>query len=242
MTLSLLAPPGDDQPERYRLTQEAVHDLELRSLSHAMTHHGISEQALLGVLSELPQRPDEVRYRQEISRCLWANPGLCERLEELICSMQELTVFARSGQEAERPLLGAIWRLGELELYVELVQALRIALDGPTDLPQGLSLLRDELRSRERDPAFLQLKAELPALRSGIKLHQSVTIGVNLDDKLRPVEAALLGINDRRFHEGHFLGGFLRKATGDPYVTTTPLASSAGAEALLGERVERLPL
>ncbi|MFW5684632.1 MAG: MutS-related protein, partial [Spirochaetota bacterium] len=205
-------------------------------------HRGVSEEAVLRVLTELPQSPQEIEYRQETARSLWANPELCDELENVVRTMQELTVFSRSGKETDRPLLEAVWRLGELELYVELVRSLRLLLDRTEGLSSGLRALRDELRRRENDPAFSELSRELPELRSGIKMHQSVTIGVNLDDKLRPVEAALLGINDKKYHEGHFLNGFLRKATGDPYTTKTPLSRSPGTEAILGGAVERLPL
>ncbi|MFW5689228.1 MAG: MutS-related protein [Spirochaetota bacterium] len=242
MTHSLLVPPEARQAARHRLSEEAVHDLELRVVARGMTHRGISEQAVLTVLSELPQDPDEIRYRQETARCFWENPDLCESMAELIRVMQELTVFARSGQETERPLLEAVWRLGELELYVDLVTKVRATLEQADALSRGLALLLDELRRREADAAFQDLREELPRLRSGIKLHQSVTIGVNLDDKLRPVEAALLGINDKRFREGHFLSGFLGKATGDPYVTSTPLARTPGSDTVIGSGVERVPL
>ncbi|MFP4115109.1 MAG: MutS-related protein, partial [Spirochaetota bacterium] len=242
MTLSLLVPPGAESSQRFRLSDSAVHDLELRTIAAGMTHRGVSEEAVLRVLTELPQSPQEIEYRQETARSLWANPELCDELENVVRTMQELTVFSRSGKETDRPLLEAVWRLGELELYVELVRSLRLLLDRTEGLSSGLRALRDELRRRENDPAFSELSRELPELRSGIKMHQSVTIGVNLDDKLRPVEAALLGINDKKYHEGHFLNGFLRKATGDPYTTKTPLSRSPGTEAILGGAVERLPL
>jgi hypothetical protein len=242
MTLSLLVPPGGEASRRFRLSESAVHDLDLRTIARGMAHRGISEESMLATLAELPQQPEEVGYRQETARCLWQHPRLCAQLEQLVGDMRELTVFSRSGRETDRPLLEAIWRLGELELYVELVKKLRDVLERTDALSPGLEAVRAELRERHSDPAFAELERELPELRSGIKLHQSVTIGVNLDDKLRPVEAALLGINDRKFREGHFLSGFLGRATGDPYTTTTPLSRTPGVEAYFGGTVERLPL
>jgi DNA mismatch repair protein MutS len=242
MFSSLLAPPGREHSRRPRLSDEAVHDLDLRAIAAGMNHRSTHETALLRTLVELPQDHDEIVYRQETARCFWQNPELCAAMDELVSTMQELTVFSRSGQETERPLLEAIWRLGELELYVDLVGRTREVLERVPEPSTGLSALLGELREREADPAFAELRRELPALRAGIKLHQSVTIGVNLDDKLRPVEAALLSVNDQRFRESHFLSGFLGKATGNPYVTTTPLSRTPGTEAVFGGAVEKLPL
>ncbi|MFW6288272.1 MAG: MutS-related protein [Spirochaetota bacterium] len=239
---SLLVPPDAQRSDRIRLRDDVAHDLDLRSIAHGMTHHGIGEDAILRILSELPQSRDEIVYRQETSACFWENGELRSEMDGLVRTMQELTVFSRSGRETDRPLLEAIWRLGELELYVELVERMIETLARLPACSRGLRLLLDELRVRAADPAFEALKRELPELRSGIKLHQSVTIGVNLDDKLRPVEAALLGINPRRFKEGHFLGSFFGKATGDPFITRTPLARTLGPESLSAQPLERLPL
>lgn len=242
MFSSLLVGPAGEHAARIRLNDEAMHDLDLQAIATGMTHQGTHDAAVLRVLAELPQDREEILYRQATARWFWRNPQLCDELEELVRTMQELTVFSRSGQETDRPLLEAIWRLGELELYVDLVDRTRRVLEKTGDLSEGLTLLVEELRRRQADPAFEELRRELPEIRAGIKLHQSVTIGVNLDDKLRPVEAALLGVNRQRYREGHFLSGFLGKATGDPYITRTPLERSPGTETVFGGAVERLPL
>ncbi len=240
--LSLLVPEGGERIDRNALSAEAVHDLGLSELARGMSHQGISESAMLRLLCELPQTPQEIRYRQETVRCLWDDPQLCDEMDELVRTMQELTVFSHSGRETERPLLEAVWRLGELELYVELVRRMIDVLERLGRRSAGLERLLAELRGRREDPAFEELHRELPRLRSGIKLHQSVTIGVNLDDRLRPVQAALLAVNDKRFRQSHFLGGFFGKAMGDPYLTRTTLARTPGPDPGLGESVERLPL
>ncbi len=240
MVRSLLTPPDVGLPERCRLDSNAIHDLSLEPLARSLSHQAISPTAVLDVLRGLPQRTAEIEYRQAIVRVLWERPDLCTGLNDALDAMQELTVFSRSAQDIDRPLVEAVWRLGELELYVEVVERLRTLLRGVD--ASGLGLVRDELDHRAAGPDFVALKSELPALRSGLKLHQSVTIGVNLDDRLRPVEAALLSVNDRRFREGQILSGFLGKAVGDPYVTQTPLHRSPGSPSAPAIRVDRVPL
>ena len=240
MVRSLLTPSDIGPSERCRLDPSAVHDLSLEPLARSLSHGAINPAAVLDVLRGLPQRTEEIAYRQAIVRVLWERPELCSRLNDALDAMQELTVFSRSAQDIDRPLVEAVWRLGELELYVELVERLRTLLRGVD--ASGLGQLRDELDARASEPDFIALKAELPGLRSGLKLHQSVTIGVNLDDRLRPVEAALLSVNDRRYREGQILSGFLGKAIGDPYVTQTPLHRSTGSPSVSAVRVDRIPL
>lgn len=206
-----------------------------------MCPHAISEPYALRQMTTLPTDEKTIAFRQETIRALWDDEELLSSLETLIEPMKEVTVFAHGAQETDRPLLEVIWRLGELELYVSLLERTAAALTAAKSLSSALQAYREELLERKRHPSIEQLEKELPSLRKGIKLHQSVTIGVNLDDKLRPVEAALLGVHAKRFREGHFMSGFLGKATGDPYLTTTPLIRS-GAGVAPPERMPLAPL
>ena len=247
MFTSLLTPPVDTLNSRSAepLSADAVRDLDIAELARRMDHPGTSQGAVTALLSELPQDAAAITYRQEVVRTLWDNPTLLAALSESVGPMRELTVFAHSGQETDKPLLEAVWRLGELELYVQLIRTLRDELAPfvrTTSPDGGIARLHDELQRRSDDPMFREMAATLPELRSGLKLHQSVTIGINLDNKLRPVEAALLSINSQPFREAQFLSSVFGAAGGDPYVTQTPLHSTPTAADLPGYASETLPL
>lgn len=238
---SLLSPPGVES-ERVALAPDTIRDLGLEELAHAIGRAGTSPSIVLRLLTQLPQDPREITYRQDILRSLWEDDGLCDEMRSLLQSMRELTLIGRTGSEAEQPLLASIWRLSELELYVELVERLGRLLEERTIESEGLRLLAGEIAARAADPAFGELKAELPGLRAGLKLHRSVTIGINLDDKLRPVEAALLSVNAQKYKQGQFLSGFLKRAAGDEFLTQTKLHQNVPGDPFTMERVERLPL
>jgi cell division protein ZapA (FtsZ GTPase activity inhibitor) len=166
-----------------------------------------------------------VSYRQEVLFDLSASPPLCEALAKLIPKIQELTEFTRSASDAESTVLQAIWRLGELELYVECVEDLSDALEqhGTHLTAKALVNLRSHLARIRAEDTFQQLKIELPKLRSGIKKKQSLTLGINLDNRLRPEAATLLSVNDFRYTENSLLGTFfsaLRKRHGHATETT----------------------
>ncbi len=233
---------GDSRTAEVEISARTARDLELDLLVEQMVHPGAGAQNVRAILTRLPNDTNVIRYRQMISHDLWAHPGLCDRLASLLESMRELTVFSRSAGRNERPLLEAAWRLGELELYVSLVDELHDALSAFALDSTGLLSLRDELGRRREEPAFVELRGALPRLRSGIRLRRSVTIGVNLDERLRPVAAALLSVNDKQFEEAQFLKGFFSAAGRDPYVTQTPLHRTAPGSLLDTEGDERLPL
>jgi DNA mismatch repair protein MutS len=239
---SLLTPTQDARRNDVPLTSDTVSDLDIPVMARAMAHIAATENDIVAVLGVLPQDEATIRYRQETVQSLWKDQALLSKLQDSVGPMRELTLFSRAQQEA-RPLLEAVWRLGELELYVELVLTLGEALSaaaGRQALGGGLSRLLEELRQRGSDPMFVELAAELPSLRAGLKQHQSITLGINLDNRLRPVEAALLSINEKPFREGQLLSGFFG-AGGDPYVTQTPLHGTP-QRSRDGVVYERLPL
>ncbi len=242
MAFSLLRPRGATGVAPRTISAEAAHDLGLEAIARQLAKQNSSDSISLRLLTELPQSAEEIRYRQATVRLLWQDPELCTKLEHAHESLKELTLFGRTGQEAERPLMAAIWRLGELELYVDLVKLLCDTLRNVPSEATALHELANELEERSQEPAFVELEKALPRLRRGLKLHQSVTIGINLDDRLRPVEAALLSVNSERYRSGQFLSSFFGKATGNPFVTRTPIHQDSAIDPFSGEAKTRLPL
>jgi hypothetical protein len=222
--------------------ERAVRDLELDLLASGVPAGRGESRTFLEILTRAPADDESARYRQAVCRDLWEDRELRTSLAGTLGKMRELTSFSRSAEPAERPLLEAAWRLGELELYVDLVDEMAGMLAGRAPASEGLRALRDELTARGEAPETVALRAELPRLRRGIKLRRSVSIGVNLDDRLRPVAAALLSVNEKPFEEAQFLKGFFGAAGRDPYVTQTPLHHTSPGSLLDQAGNERLPL
>lgn len=242
MFQSLLTPPDAPDAGQTVVPADAVRDLALEEIAHAIGRAGTTPSVVLRLLTHLPLSHRVIEYRQQIIRSLWEDEALCNSVREILQSMKELTLFGRTGSETDRPLLASIWRLGELELYVELVRKLGTLLAQRSPASEGLKLLEEELTSRASDAAFVELTRALPELRKGLKLHQSVTIGINLDDKLRPVEAALLSVNPQRYRQGQFLSGFFRQAVGDEFLTRTYIHQNVADDPFGLQSREKLPL
>lgn len=244
MEASLLSGPdaGDESLPSARLSDNAVRDLELDRLAGNMSHAGVDQGTVLRFLTQLPRSREGVIYRQDIVRDLWQNNALVDVLASSIGRMQELTVFSRSAADGTRPLLEAAWRLSELDLYVDLVDSLWESLQAADIHSRAITNLRDELGRRRGGPDFSALREELPSLRKGLQSRRSVTIGVNLDERLRPVEAALVSVNEKPFLEAQFLKRFFGAAGGDPYVTRTELHRTVSGSLLDVPSGQRLPL
>lgn len=212
------------------LSAQAAGDLDLQPLVQALSGHQADRAPFVaGVLADLPTDPAVIAYRADTLTNLLEDEALRVRLEAL------LPLLSRLVRGRQRAIFGTEWtvggvveRLGDLEMYVDVTLALAEALDGPrlaAAALRGLKISVDELVSR---PEFVALRDELPSLREQLNGMQSVTIGVNLSDDLRPESATILSIDAEKL-EGRsgLLGRLLgREATREGI---TRLRGSAGS-------------
>lgn len=211
--LSLMYPDGEDRAREQALPQRTQEDLGLALLARELAGGSLSDRQATRLLAQLPTDRETIIHRQRILVDIAQHPELRDGLSALLPKIRELTMFSRSAREADAPLLQAIWRIGELELYLECIRDLCSAFDAVDagqsgDLSAGLTTLADYARRAARTETFAALAEELPRLKEGLKQKQSVTIGVNLDERFRPTEAALLSVNPERFEQSGLLGRF----------------------------------
>ena len=122
--LSLMYPNEQSRSNEYTLPLRTKQDLGLDVLADEFSDQALSRGRIDHALSHLPADRETITYRRRILADLAASPPLREALEELLPKLRELTLFSRSGAETDSPLLQAIRRMGELELYVECIEQL----------------------------------------------------------------------------------------------------------------------
>lgn len=179
----------------------AFADLGLENLISALNIDGKHQREIKTILMALCDDPDTIAYRQEILDDLLASPQLLQQFGDVLPMVSDLTYYAWMSDVEGLPFQKTVARLGELELYVQTVQTLSAFLnDAGTQLrSRGLLALRDRLQERLQDPMFARLHQELPDITRAIRKLTSVTIGVNLDHNLKPIEATLVSINTEPF-------------------------------------------
>lgn len=239
--LSLLFPantPSD--PAAVHLSDRVGEDLGLSQIAGAMAMRGVGLQQIAGMLSTPATETHIIRYRQSIVADLAGSEHLQRGLAAIIPKVQEVTTLARGRDELDSPFLRLVWRLGELEVYVQLVRELDDVLGAAELRSEGLVALSRTVSARRKEPTFRTLERRLPEIRAGIKRHSSVTIGINLDDKYRPVEATLLSVNDRRFRHSSLLARLF--GMDGTYHTNTSLHATPIPKALTDRPASSVPL
>lgn len=189
---------GQDAP---RLSPGAQRDLNLTEIAEAVAGSHCRAADIQGLLLALNTDPDVIRYRQDILEDLLNAPELEASIEAFLPQANALGRYVYFPSREQSPLHEVTWRIGQLELYVECVECLHaITADARGQLRSaGLRRLADEVAAVRAGAVYQNLARELPDLAAQVRGVGSVTLGVNLDDHLRPVEATLLAVNAERF-------------------------------------------
>ncbi len=217
------------------LPRRSAHDLGVEDISRSFDLAFLSEHRIARLLAQPAADTTEIRERQSVFRDLRRHPAICDAFRSVIPKIDELSAFATTRRESGSILEQTIWRLGELELFTECVDILAAAFAEAADLSSNrLTAVAARLSAIQAGPDFTRLRSELPAMREGLLKRQSLTLGVNLDERLRPVEVAVLSINAERFRGRSIIGRLFGKAGGyatDSTIFTTPLPPEITAAA-----------
>ena len=207
---SLLYPPGinlDNPSIFFELGPAAQHDLGVDQIAAAFTADQEQQREIRKLLSQLLFDPDVISYRQEVVEDLIRNPELVERLASLFPVIDSLVRFSFHKVKGMNSLHEVTWRIGELRNIVDCIEELGkifSEIEGRLD-SQGFRTLKEEIGNIQNDPTYQNLVRELPDLLSKLRTSASITIGVNLDSSLRPVQAVLLSVNEEPFTEQSML-------------------------------------
>ena len=163
----------------------------------------------LGVIvRSLCQDEHTINYRLDIIDELVRFPRLVSCIDGLLPVLRDLKYYETFlALEWKTSLQEAIWRLRELEHYVDCVQKMAEAFQGIAKQlrSRALKQLSALVLKIQKDPVYQRLVVALPDLLSRIRGIKSITIGVNLDAGLMPCEATLISINADRYKESPFL-------------------------------------
>lgn len=166
-------------------------------------------------------------------------------MEELVARLADLKDVARFQKDQEGPSLWSlINRLREVDEYVSCITMIKKTLEELDVTSEGMKTLRRIVTDIDRESGFPQLKADIDETMEKARKLKSITIGVNLDDMLRPKSAGVLSLNDsyftdaglmRRFmnftskqdglHEGTDVSGFKHFHAANPITVDVKIAS-----------------
>ena len=176
---------------------------------------------------------ETIEYRQKTFADIMNIPGLSDALAHALPILCDILELRRLSGELRDASDNYLYSITEIELYVHVIDVLY----------NEMSTVKDEIKS----PAFhslfsmieelatgsyyTELNENLKKLTSRIREVRSVTVGVNLDSQMRPVEAGIISVNSEKFKSGKTLDKILRLSfKNDSFTCIASLTPFGGGE------------
>lgn len=206
-TISLLWPTEESRlkyKDEIRLSERCHVDLGIDQIVQGicLNHDYVAD--IKRLLVQLCDDPAVIQYRQDIMEDFMNLPGLGTDFEQLVPLIRKLDEYRSPKYVLGTEELRAIaWRLEILSLYTECTTKLHASLDKyKQDLrSEGLCTLHKFMEEWVQSDDYQALVSELPDLRNRLQGISSITIGINLDNEMRPAQAIILSAESRPFRK-----------------------------------------
>lgn len=156
--------------------------------------------------------PDVIKYRQATVKDMLDVPEISEVLSRACPILDDIVELRRLDRETNSSGESYLYSITEIELYVSCIDILRdgfVAVKDRLTSPAFRSLSSLVLELAESD-YYKELSSRLESLGSRVGEVKSITVGVNLDNEMRPVYAGVISVNSEQFKSGKVLDKILR--------------------------------
>lgn len=200
---NLLYPTGK-QPNYQTLSDDVIRNLSLDHIIQRVTASNAERNMIKRMMTQIECDPDVIRFRCDIFEDIIRFPELRNKMKDLL---EQLDFMKSIGGNFVEENASSIWqlvnRLRELEVYIDCITEIKETLQKFPVKSEGLKQLRDYVSSVYNDSGFKYLSEDIKELLTETDEIKSITLGVNLDSMLRPVEVGIMSINKERIeHSG----------------------------------------
>ncbi len=206
---SLLYPEGKE-PAFKTLGDEVINDLSLNYICDHLTESDYEKNIIKRLMTRLESDPEVIRYRSDIFDDILRFPKLREGIRSLLEQLDYLKDLEHSAKDkTAEPIWQLVNRLQELHAYINCISGINESLSGNDIRSEGLKKLKEYVSSVYTESGFEHLKEDILELVGNVGKVHSISLGVNLDQYMRPVEVGIVSLNDEAFTRPGLLSRFL---------------------------------
>ena len=206
---SLLQPPGTAAAFR-KLPDHVMHDLGLDTFCQSISDDARERRMIENILSQITDDAGVAEYRRQIFGDILRLPELRTTMMGLFDKIQFMKDFSTMHKTSDEEL--GLWhlfhRLDELDSYIRTVETMRECLSDDRVKSEGLILLREHISELYEDACFAAMKADIAALKMKASDVQSVTLGINVNERFEAVSIGLVSVNKKPFRKSGIVSNF----------------------------------
>lgn len=202
--------PRNVKPDTKTLSDDAVNDLSVEFICEKLSGELFEQNIIKNIMINMERNPEVIRYRRDVFDDIYHFPSLREQIKDLLEQLAYLRELEKSTKD---PTASPVWqlinRLQELDIYVNCISGIYKTLSENDIRSEGLLQMKEFVGSIFLESGFEYLQEDIKSMVSEISQVRSLSIGVNLDSKLMPVEVGIVSINDTKFTKPGLLGKFM---------------------------------
>ncbi len=206
---SILFPDHVDA-EYKQLSQECCHDLGLDTLCSCISNDVKEQNLIMNVISNITADPNVAEYRRQVFMDILRCPKLRTRMTELFDMLDFIRNFSASRIESDEKL--GFWhlmhRLDELNDYIKCVEDMKTCLEDEKLESEGLKSFLGYIDELYNEACFAEMKKDIAELKVKAADIQSVTVGINVNDRFEAVSMGLISVNSRQFRKSNIVSNF----------------------------------
>ena len=205
--------PENKEVEYKTLNKEALNDLSIDFLCENLTSDPYELNSIKRLLTNVTCDEEVIEYRRDIFEDFLKFPKLRSDLTALLLKLKDLREIERFQKDTEASSLWQlINRLRELDGYVDCITSIKDTLESLDIKSKGLLRLREIVRDIYNHSGFSQLKDDINETFEKARTLKSITLGVNLDNLLKPQTVGVISLNDQHFSDSGLLKKFINFA------------------------------
>lgn len=206
---SILFPYYEDTKYK-QLSDSACHDLGLDTICRELTSDSKEQNLIMSIISNMTSDPRVAVYRQKVFVDILFLPDLRKHMSELFEKIEFIRNFTGSHIETDEKL--GFWhlmhRLDELNDYIKCVEAMRECLSNAKIKSEGLLNFKKHIDELYEEACFAEMKKDIAELKSKASGIQSVTLGINVNERFEAVSMGLVSVNNKPFKKSNIISNF----------------------------------
>ena len=209
MDFSLFFPSSKERTAA-KLSDEAINDLSIDFIADALTDVKYEREQLRTIMTNITGDDEVIAYRCDIFDDFLRLPKLREDMEQPVVRLKDLMDLERFQKDKEgSDLWSLVNRLREIGTYVVCINTIKESLETLDIRSAGMKELLRIVTDISRESGFDLLMEDVEETLQKAARLKSITIGVNLDDLLRPKNAAIVSLNDTPFTNSGLVRRFM---------------------------------
>lgn len=223
--ISLLYPGGESETSNVAGDMSCIADLDGELLMDTMKHAVAYKPGHKHPSVYFTDRIEVIQYRLDVFDDLLNDDSLVSMLHELLPRLEHLKELRIAGEYDPADTAASLYSIAEIELYIGCIDMLHgyFAKANDSFSSTGFKEFSSAITNVHASASYQKLKEGVGKVTYSVRNIKSVTIGINLDAQLRPVEAGLVAIHTTPYRSGNIIDKMLRADFDDSFTCLAPL-------------------